>query len=317
MLRNNVLLLPTLALAALPFFVACSGDDSSGSGGATSSSDATTTATGMGGDASSTTTSGTTTSSTGSGPECDGPGYGGDHNPTQVDSVDATIKDVSGAALAAEGVQLCGLDICLFGDTDANGHVFVPANKMMDTPAFKFGDGVTAARFAILLPAGESAPVMSDLVAIRLPTEGVAMEAGKTVTSGPVSLTFDAVSSIEIDEINFPEPDQQLFRAAVAKAGEVAGSLDPALGLELVIGAGPFETVLCPAAKLSVDNIEGWTAGAAVEFYLHGVDVLQDWAPYGGWQKVSEGKVTDDGTKIETNDGEGLPVLSIIGIKRK
>lgn len=316
MLRSSTtFFLSALAVSALPFFVACSGDDASGSGGSTSSASTDASSTGTGGDASSTTSA--TTSSTGSGPECDGPGYGGAHNPTQVDSVDATIKDVSGVGLASEGVQLCGLDICLFGDTDANGHVFVPANKMMDTPSFKFGDGVTAARFAIRLPAGESAPVLPDLVAIRLPTDGVAMEAGKTVTSGPVSLTFDAVSSIEVDEINFPEPDQQLFRAAVAKADEVAGSLDPSLGLELVVGAGPFETVLCPAAKLSVDNIEGWEAGAAVEFYLHGVDVLQDWAPYGGWQKVSEGHVTDDGTKVETNDGEGLPVLSIVGIKRK
>ena len=58
-----------------------------------------------------------------------------------------------------------------------------------------------------------------------------------------------------------------------------------------------------------------WAAGAAVEFYIHGLDVGQEWAPYAGWAKVSDGKVSDDGTEVVTADGQGIPVLSTFGVR--
>lgn len=309
---SKLLLLSALSVVSFGFVAACSSEDSastSGAGGGTTSTTAS-----AGGSTSSTSDSATSSTSTG-GPECDGPGYSGEAMPLQVDSITADIIDLDGNAFAAEPVQLCGLDICLYGDTDAAGHVVVPANKEMNTPSFKWGDGVTAARIAArLLEPGDT--TFQKLVALRLPQDGVAMALGTTAKSGDVSLIFASEGSIEVDAINFPEPDQQLFRSVTVPSARIAEVIDASLGLEMLFGAGPFETVFCPAAKVSVPNSEGWDPGAAVEFWLHGVDTLQDWAPYAGWVKVSDGQVSADGVSVETAEGQGLPALGVFGIKR-
>jgi len=68
---------------------------------------------------------------------------------------------------------------------------------------------------------------------------------------------------------------------------------------------------------VTVPNDPMWAAGTDVEFYIHSVDVGQDWAPYAGWAKVSDGKVSADGKTISTAAGQGLPVLEVFGIQKK
>jgi hypothetical protein len=93
--------------------------------------------------------------------------------------------------------------------------------------------------------------------------------------------------------------------------------VDPSLGFGIIVALTPEGTEVCPAAKLTVPNSPGWPAGSAVEIYLHGVDVAEAWAPYGGWAKVSDGIVSSDGASVTTVDGSGLPELSVVGIRRK
>lgn len=64
-------------------------------------------------------------------------------------------------------------------------------------------------------------------------------------------------------------------------------------------------------------NSAKWPAGTDVEFVIHGVDVGQEWAAYGKWQKVSDGKVSADGATVSTVDGGGLPVLTAFGVRKK
>ena len=68
---------------------------------------------------------------------------------------------------------------------------------------------------------------------------------------------------------------------------------------------------------LTVSNDTGWPAGTAVEFFVHGTDVGEYWAPWGGWAKVSDGQVSADGKTISTNGGGGVPELSAFGIRKK
>ncbi|MFO7181366.1 MAG: hypothetical protein DIU78_021870, partial [Pseudomonadota bacterium] len=74
-------------------------------------------------------------------------------------------------------------------------------------------------------------------------------------------------------------------------------------------------TRFCPPAALSIDNHLGWPAGTDVEVWLHGVDIAEEWAPYGGWAQVSAARVSDDGERIETTE-PGLPVLGVLGFRR-
>ena len=84
----------------------------------------------------------------------------------------------------------------------------------------------------------------------------------------------------------------------------------------MVVALTPAATMMCPRASLRVPNSPDWPAGARAEFFLHGVDVAEEWAPYGGWAKVSGGAVSEDGTAIETDPNEGIPALSVVGIRR-
>jgi hypothetical protein len=93
-------------------------------------------------------------------------------------------------------------------------------------------------------------------------------------------------------------------------------AVDAALGLEIVVALAPSGAEVCPAAGLSVPNTAGWPAGTAVEFFLHGVEVEEEWAPYGGWTKVSGGEVSANGARVATTPGEGIPALSLVGIRR-
>ncbi|HEX7671984.1 MAG TPA: hypothetical protein VF395_20455, partial [Polyangiaceae bacterium] len=86
---------------------------------------------------------------------------------------------------------------------------------------------------------------------------------------------------------------------------------------EIIVGLTPTSTTFCPRAGLSVPNTPGWKAGAAVEFFLHGVEVTEEFAPYGGWAKVSSGTVSADGKTVDTDPDEtsGLPILSVVGVR--
>jgi hypothetical protein len=86
-------------------------------------------------------------------------------------------------------------------------------------------------------------------------------------------------------------------------------------GFEIVYAATPNGTEFCPPAKVSIPNDNGWDAGTEVEVWLHGVDIEEEWAPYGGWALVSDARVTEDGTQIDTLDG--IRFFGVLGFKRK
>jgi hypothetical protein len=313
----------TTFFAASLFFTllaACSdSSDTGGSGGSTSTTATTTASTGGGGDATST-TSDTSTTSTGSGPECDeGPGYAGDAHPLAVDSVDADVVDLEGNAVVDLPIQVCGLDKCLYGNTDSSGHVHIQSGETLNTPSFKFGDGLEYPRFAVRLPDGDSTYDLGETTTAKLPAvgEGAEMAPGGSETSGDVTLTFADDATIEYDDISFDDPAYYPLRTVTIPPDQAPFAVDPAQGFEMIFGASPFETLFCPPAGVTVPNQPAWPAGTEVELWINGVSLFQDFAPYGGWAKVAEGRVSDDGATVSTNDGEGLPLLSSFAIRKK
>jgi hypothetical protein len=89
------------------------------------------------------------------------------------------------------------------------------------------------------------------------------------------------------------------------------------MGFEILFVATPQNATFCPPAELVVDNIAGWPPNTPVEVFVHGVDTAEQWAPFGGWGKVSDGAVSSDGTRVQTSPEGGLPTLSAIGIRKK
>lgn len=305
----------------------CGGDDAAaGSGGSSGGG-----AGGAGG--SSTGGSGGGGAGSGGGPSCaDGPGYPSSDPAHKVDELKAKIVDAAGAPAAGVPVFVCGTDICAPPATTDDQGVVCQKDQTsglclagtlpgveLKRPAFKYGDGTVYVEFAQLLPTNAAKYDMGTVTTAKLPdpSQGVALVAGAAATSSNVMVTLAAGATVEIDEVLYDSPELKKFRAVEIPMAKAPPAVDKAAGFEILVGTTPIDTHFCPHAKLSVPNTPAWAAGTEVEIWLHGVSVGQEWAPYGGWAKVSAGKVSADGKSVVTNDGEGIPVLGMFGIKKK
>ncbi|HET9933911.1 MAG TPA: hypothetical protein VFQ35_24575 [Polyangiaceae bacterium] len=258
---------------------------------------------------------------TGGKAQCDpGPGYGEAVEAQALESVSATLLDADGEPVADEVFFVCGVDLCSPpARTGADGRVTVsPATPLVEKkPAAKFGEGILTPRFAVLLPR-ESVIDLGVVHTARLPalSTGAPLVPGSEASSGGLTLMPSAGTQIKIDQLTYESAAEQAFRAVKVPLDRAPELIDASVGLEVVYGATPVETRFCPPAKLRIENTEGWTPNTDVEVLLHGVAIEEEFAPYGGWAKVSDARVSADGLSIETTS-PGLPVLGVIGLRRK
>jgi hypothetical protein len=306
----------------------CSSDESSGDSGGSGGTGGSAATGGSAGNAGAAGSAGGGGSG-GTGPKCPGPGYHTQVTAQQIDSLTARVTDLDGNPAANVSATVCGTDICIYGSTDSQGNVEtcdeslgictpgIKPYKALKKPAFKFGLGITYVKWAIPLPAGAT-HALGDVMTAKLPdiSTGLELTPGSDLDSGGIVLSIPADAKVDVDLLSYELPEQHRFRAVevpVAKAPAFA----QAEGFEIIVGTTPVDTYICPAAKLSVPNSPGWPAGTEVEFWLHSVEPAEEWAPYGGWAKVSDGTVSGDGQSVVTADGQGVPQLSVFGIKKK
>jgi hypothetical protein len=235
-------------------------------------------------------------------------------------SLTARLVDPSGAPATDAPVSVCGFDLCLVGQVDSDGTARVvnaPSGPPLRGPALKIGDGLAFAELAFPLP--EQAVLdLGTAVAIRLPdvAQGVPLSPGATATAAGVTLTVAPGAAVTFDAIAYP-PDQRGLRAAPIALARPPLAVEPATRIELAYALVPQGTTFCPPAALDLPNTPAWPVATDVEVLVHGVDLAQSWAPYGGWAVVATGRVSDDGARIRTAAGSGLPVLSTIGVRRR
>ena len=247
--------------------------------------------------------------------ECKGPGYREDSEPQRVDSVTAELVDLDGEPVADELVQVCGLDLCTNGRSGRDGRVAMALGQEFLEPAFKFGEGRISARFAQRLPR-ESEIELGVVRTVRLPdvNDAVPIAAGDSAEFEGFTLTIADGAKVQIDGISFRTPAEKGLRAVRVPMEGAPDVVTQGPDLELVYAATPVDTRFCPPAALSVENSEGWAPGTNVEVWIRGVDIAEEYAPYGGWGLVSSASVSSDGERIETKD-PGLPVLGVLGFK--
>ncbi len=235
-----------------------------------------------------------------------------DTTPVLVGLVSGQIVDEQGQPTSAGLVQVCGKDKCIIARVGDNGVLAQSVDQKLNAPACKFGDGLTWGKLAKPLGAGDSE--LGTLMTARLPdfTDAAAFTAGTAISSGGVTLTLAPTAHVEVDPLNYPDEAQQGFRAASLPEQAVTQ-----LAQDFVAGwvLSPVETVICPSPAVSLENTTQLAPGTLLELFILGVDVLEPWAPYGGWQKVGEGQVSDDGATLEFLDG--VPLLTAIGVREK
>lgn len=234
----------------------------------------------------------------------------GDPQPIELGTVSGQLVDEQGEPTSAGLVQVCGKDICINARVTSSGKLAEVVDDTLDTPACKFGDGLTWGKLAIPLDSGDTD--LGTLTTVRLPdfSESVPFTPGTTVSSAGVTLQLAAEARVEVDFLTYEDEAQQGFRAApLPEAALTQLNQDFALGFVL----SPVETRICPNPALSLENSVDLAPGTGLELFVLGLDVAEHLAPYGQWQKVGEGQVTDDGATLEFPDG--LPVLTALAIR--
>jgi hypothetical protein len=233
-------------------------------------------------------------------------------NPVQLGTVSGQIVDENGAPTSAGLVQVCGKDICINARVGDDGVLAQSVDQLLEDPACKFGDGLTWAKLAVPVVAGDNA--LGTLATVRLPdfADAAALRPGEAASSGGVTLTLDPSAHVNVDGLTYVDESQQGFRA-VALPDRALTQLNQ--DFVAAYALSPVETRICPSPSLSIENAAQLAPGAGLELYILGFDVAEPWAPYGAWQKVGDGQVSDDGKTLEFPDG--LPLLTAIGIKEK
>lgn len=234
----------------------------------------------------------------------------GDPKPIELGTVSGQLVDEQGEPTSAGLVQLCGKDICINARVTSNGKLAEVVGDTLDTPACKFGDGLTWGKLAIPLDNGDSD--LGTLTTVRLPdfSESVAFTPGTSVSSGGVTLQLPVEARVEVDFLTYEDEAQQGFRAApLPEAALTQLNQDFVMGFAL----SPVETRICPSPPLSLENRADLAPGTNLELLVLGLDVAEHLAPYGQWHKVGEGQVSEDGATLEFPDG--LPVLTAIAIR--
>lgn len=249
-------------------------------------------------------------------PRCDVPHFELHSEPSAFNRLSARVVDTDGATVPNTTAQACGTNICIPGETDSSGRITIDNPQQLADGAFKYGDGLHYAQFALLLSGGPDY-ALGDQITIALPpvAEGDAFISGKTSISSDAELTLAADATVQYDFLAFPEEEQHVFvaRPLLSEDYPDAARLTPAL--DVVWALGPLKTKLCPPAELRVPNVSGIEVGSQVEFLLHSTDVSGAWAPYGDWRAVASGQVTDDGY-ITTDADSGIPQLGALGIRK-
>ena len=256
---------------------------------------------------------------------CDPVGYAGPTIPTEVHSLTATIVELNGKPAANIGASLVGENLCLNAQADAQGHISVVADgNTFEDGRLMYGTGSVFMLFGAPLfsPSGDGNFDMGTLHTARLPdfAAGVPLALGQELTSGDVTIGLDPDAFVEFELLGaYDDCEQQNFRAVtVPPESTNLPGVDEALGLEMMFGLAPIHTQICPPASLTVPNLPGWDAEADVEFLYYGTTIYyEDWAPWGGWAKMADGKVSADGSTVSTNDGEGMNEIGVIGVRLK
>jgi hypothetical protein len=241
------------------------------------------------------------------------PRYPDDSAPLSFETLVARVVDENGAPVPAMTAQACGFNLCLDVRTDAQGRVAYEEEQELQRAAFKYGDGLRYAQLALLLGEGPDYE-LGDQVSLALPPLSGAdrFASGTTLRSGGAELRLEPNTDVGFDLL--VQEQERVFLAS-----EFPGDRFPEApqgeGFVALFALGPVKTKLCPPARLRLPNEQGLEPGAKVSLFVHGTDVRTEFAPYGEWAEVSGATVSDDGKFIETNPGEGLPFISVIGVK--
>ncbi len=247
-----------------------------------------------------------------------------------VKTITGKVVDETGAPVVDKLVSVCG-KVCYFGKTTADGSFVTNVNqniRVADFAAAVHGRPEYASLYE-KLPAStsENIALPSTLTLPKLNPTGtkIPMDSARVVTSavdvtdGEITLNFEANTELDLDLedialVTEGKPGDHLRTKIVPEAQYP--TFAKGVNVKLLYAASPFDLKSTnKKVPLTINNTAGLAEGTAVEIIGLGSDFLAEPFTAGTLQVVATGKVT--GGKIVTDAGEGLKVLTWIGVRPK
>lgn len=245
---------------------------------------------------------------------------------TCIEQVSGVARSLDGSALPANTlVTVCGV-ACFYGKTDATGAFTAKMGVnivVSDYVTYVHGQPAFA-NLLTRLPADAAGPsiVLSQPLlvpplpapAVYLPEDGAK---ASTVTSGAITLATAAgtLFDLEVDDIAMGKDGRALrvVKVDVAKAPPFAASE----GAVLLYALAPFSAKPSTPVGVLISETGGLPAGTAVELFVLDDRIVDVPSPAGKARVVATAHVSDDGKQIVTDPGQGLDVLTWVGVRKK
>jgi hypothetical protein len=243
---------------------------------------------------------------------------------TCVKLVSGKVLDTTGAPVKGKTMSVCGT-ICFYGKSGSDGSYTVPVNSHIvvgDFAASVHGRPDFAS-LLIKLPAGSADNVtMPDMIVPALPAMGnpipIDDASGKilsatTVKGGDVTLSFQAGTKADLDleDVADTATGNQL-RVSKVEAKDYPPFAKDA-GVTALYAVNPFDSKY--DKKVGIEIANTGIADGPVEFVILGEEYISKPLTAGLPVVVATGTVT--GGTAKTNDGEGLNILTWIGVRPK
>ena len=240
---------------------------------------------------------------------------------TCVLNVHGSVRDLEGSPVGNQLVTVCGSE-CFFGRSDATGAFLVTPASLLPwgqyVVAIHGRPDHASSYVPLTMPMmGEVAYASPLLVPRYTDTGGLIPDpaVGGSVTAGDVTLTVDAgtVLQFDIEDAELGTLGHSLRSAFVPLASA------PPFASEghatQVHALAPFDLVADRPMGVRVANRAGFAAGAAVDFVVMGVEFFMDPINAGHAVVAATGHVSSDGTTVSTDAGQGIRVVTWLGIR--
>jgi hypothetical protein len=231
--------------------------------------------------------------------------------------VSGSLVGLDGAPVGPMGISVCG-GLCIGGKVSAQGKFSIPVKRRLASPGLSVPIGTTAFAAFVIALKREGDVQLPPLLAARLPEQGVPFPAAgteATVSSGDVTLHIAPETQIVLDELTFETEDQRRFRAVAVPPEKVPPFVPDGLVFGALYALGPSGAKLVPPAPAAFATPSKWPPGASVEVYAHGLDEWSTTPPWASMSKVAMGHVSASGDAVSLDPGEGLPVLTWVGLR--
>ena len=267
-------------------------------------------------------------------PECD-PTVDHPAGAVCVHQIRGKVVAQDGTALPSVIVSVCG-SVCYFSRTGDDGYFVAHVGELIVPARFQVlvhgrPDYASSYTRLTVAPIGLNMEMPAPLAVPKYDATGPIMPAdgapAATVTAGDVTLSIPGGTELDLDVEDVANGDEGRRFRSVKWTSATPPDFVAGENVLQLYALAPFAAKTCTKrpcddtnlVKMAVTlpNATSLTAGTVVEFITLGTDLYGPPVTIGQLLVAGTGKVSADGKTITSDPGEGITVMSFVGVRVK